>query len=103
MSDHTNLIDAIQNHLQVSFRYKATGEDEATLRVVEPWIYGTRNGKECVYGFQVEGGEVGPRRFDLRRVKTISLTGDMFEQHPSVNDVTKWDEIRAQWSPQKAA
>jgi predicted DNA-binding transcriptional regulator YafY len=96
---HSVLIDAIQSRLQVTFRYRRSEETEGTERVVEPWIYGIRNGKKCLYGFSVSGGKgQGLRRFNLEKVKSMNLTGDHISNHPSdVNDVTKWDEIFAQW------
>lgn len=102
MSDHTILIDAIRSRFQVTFRYKPTDAEESTVRIVEPWIYGTKNGKESLYGYQISGGEVGPRRFDLRKVKHITLTGFNCEEHPDSMDMTKWDEVLAEWSPHDA-
>lgn len=100
---HGVLVDAIENRLQVCFRYKASDEDHATVRVVEPWIYGSRNGKECLYGFQLEGGVKGPRRYDLRRVGTIEYTGEHCENHPDHHDMTKWDVVVAKHIPRIAA
>lgn len=97
------LIDAIENRLQVCFRYKGTDDPEATLRIVEPWIYGLKNGKESLYGYQLEGGEEGIRRFDLRRVKNVELTGAPCEHHPATADMTKWDTVYAQHLPKIAA
>ena len=103
MSDHSNLIDAIQNRFQVTFRYKASDSEESTVRVVEPWVYGEKNGKESLYGYQVSGGKVGARRFDLRRVKNITLNGFTCEHHPDSIGLTKWDDIKAEWSPDDVA
>lgn len=96
--NHPTLVDAIESRLQVCFRYHSENSqvDEPTERVVEPWIYGMRNGKESLYGFQVSGGEQGLRRFDMRRVKAVKLTGERIENHPTENaDVVKWDSIWA--------
>jgi predicted DNA-binding transcriptional regulator YafY len=93
------LADAINSRLQVCFRYHSenTAEEETTERVVDPWIYGCKNGKESLYGFQVSGGDIGMRRFDLRRVKAVRLTGEFVGNHPEVEaNITKWDEIFAQ-------
>lgn len=99
MSDpsHPQLVDAIENRLAVCFRYHSenSSEDEPTERIVEPWIYGCKNGKESLYGYQVSGGEPGMRRFDMRRVKSVKLTGDRIENHPSGPIVSKWDSIWA--------
>jgi predicted DNA-binding transcriptional regulator YafY len=95
---HPTLVDAIQNRLQVVFRYKSENGlvDEPCERVVEPWIYGSKNGKESLYGYQVSGGELGMRRFDMRRVKSVKLNGEHIENHPpKVEDVTKWEAIFA--------
>lgn len=99
------LIDAIKSRLQVTFRYKSNTESEATDRVVEPWIYGTRNGKPCLYGYQTSGGSgPGMKRFNLEKVKGIGLTGNFIENHPEgVSDVTKWDEIFAEWDHKHTA
>lgn len=95
------IVDAIKRHQRVTFRYKSNDETDHTIRTIEPWIYGTRNGKECLYGYQVSGGSgPGMKRFNLERVKLVALTGDLIENHPEGNgDVTKWDEIYAQWEP----
>ncbi len=104
MIDHEHsLVDAIDNRLRVSFRYKSSDEQWSTLRVVEPWVYGIKNSKESLYGYQLEGGDRGPKRFDLRRVKDIKLTGESSDVHPDKVDITKWDSIKAQWIPQLAA
>lgn len=106
MTDHsTVLVDAIKNRLQVSFRYRSNDEVEASERVVEPWIYGKRNGKECLYGYAVSGGSgPGMKRFNLEKVKGISLNGNFIENHPEgVTDVTKWDEVIAAWDHKAAA
>lgn len=106
MSDHSHvLIDAIQNRLQVTFRYRSNDEDEASERVVEPWIYGTRNGKECLYGYTVSGGSgPGMKRYNLEKVRGIGLTGNHIENHPeTLGDITKWDEIKAAWVHKIAA
>jgi predicted DNA-binding transcriptional regulator YafY len=98
---HPTLVDAIENRLQVSFRYHSENSQDETPsdRVVEPWIYGSKNGKESLYGYQVTGGEPGLRRFDMRRVKSVKLTGERVENHPDkVADVTKWNEIFASTS-----
>lgn len=95
---HPTLIDAIENRLQVCFRYHSENsqEDEPTERIVEPWIYGCKNGKESLYGYQVSGGEPGMRRFDMRRVKSVKLSGERIENHPTAGaDVTKWETIWA--------
>jgi len=95
---HSTLLDAIPNKLQVTFRYHSENsqQDEPTDRVVEPWIYGMKNGKESLLGWQVSGGEAGIRRYDMRRVKTVRLTGDHVDNHPDAPaDPTKWDEIFA--------
>jgi predicted DNA-binding transcriptional regulator YafY len=92
------LIDAIGSKLQVTFRYHSENsqEDEPTVRIVEPWIYGSKNGKESLLGWQVSGGEAGIRRYDMRRVKHVELTGDHVENHPDKPaEPTKWDEIWA--------
>lgn len=95
---HPTLVDAIENRLSVTFRYHSenSSEEEPTDRVVEPWIYGCKNGKESLYGYQLAGGEPGMRRFDMRRVKVVKLTGDHIENHPTDgHDVTKWESIFA--------
>lgn len=95
---HPTIVDAIENRLQVCFRYHSENsqEEEPTERIVEPWIYGCKNGKESLYGFQVGGENPGMRRFDMRRVKTVKLTGERIENHPDRSaDVTKWDSIWA--------
>ncbi len=99
------IVDAIKSRLRVTFRYKSSDEAEHTLRTIEPWIYGKRNGKECLYGYQVEGGSgQGVKRFNLERVKSVHLTADTIENHPSnAGDITKWDEIYAEWHQAKAA
>jgi len=92
------IVDAVQNNLQITFRYgsKNTAVEETTDRIVEPWIYGSKNGKESLYGYQVSGGEVGLKRFDMRRVKHVKLTGEKIENHPSkAAVVSKWDSIFA--------
>jgi predicted DNA-binding transcriptional regulator YafY len=99
------LIDAIKRHQQVTFRYKSSADAEHTVRTVEPWIYGTRNGKECLYGYQAEGGGGGGiRRYNLERVKSVALNGQAIENHPEGSgDITKWDEIFAEWTPKRVA
>ena len=95
---HPALVDAIENRLAVCFRYHSenSSEDEPTERVVEPWIYGCKNGKESLYGYQVSGGEQGMRRFDMRRVKSVKLTGERIENHPTDDaNITKWETIFA--------
>lgn len=96
--NHPLLVDAIQSRLQVSFRYHSenSSEEEPTERIVEPWIYGCKNGKESLYGFQISGGEPGMKRYDMRRVKSVKLTGDHNENHPNKEAiVSKWDSIFA--------
>lgn len=99
------IVDAIKSRLRITFRYRSNDEAEHSVRVVEPWIYGTRNGKEALYGYQVEGGSgPGMKRFNLERVKQVSLLADPIENHPENNgDVTKWDEIFAETGPAKRA
>jgi predicted DNA-binding transcriptional regulator YafY len=100
-AQHPTIIDAIKNRLQVCFRYHSENsqEEEPTERIVEPWIYGCKNGKESLYGFQVGGENPGMRRYDMRRVKSVHLTGERMENHPDkVADVTKWDSIWASTS-----
>lgn len=95
---HPTIVDAIESRLQVCFRYHSenSSADEPTERIVEPWIYGCKNGKESLYGYQVSGGDPGMRRFDMRRVKHVSLTGERIENHPEKAEVvTKWDHIWA--------
>ena len=100
MKDHKAVLtDAIDNRLQVCFRYRGSDETETTVRVVEPWVYGYRNGKECLYGYQVSGGMVGARRFDLRAVGSIEMTGDPCDKHPDSFDLTKWDVVHAKHMP----
>lgn len=104
--NHPVLVDAIQNHLQVCFRYHSENSavEEPTDRIVEPWIYGSKNGKESLYGYQVSGGEKGIRRYDMRRVKKVELTGDHNENHPDrPGDISKWDEIFASTGAAKTA
>lgn len=99
---HPNLSDAIESRLTVCFRYHSenSSEEEPTVRIVEPWIYGCKNGKESLYGYQLSGGEEGLRRFDMRRVKKVEFTGEKCEHHPTNNaDVTKWDTVFAAWHP----
>lgn len=106
MSNHADVIvDAIKNRLQISFRYRSQDETEGTERIVEPWIYGTRNGKECLYGYVVSGGSgPGMKRFNLEKVRGISLTGEHIENHPeTLGDITKWDEVIAAWDHKIAA
>lgn len=96
--NHPTLVDAIENRLQVTFRYHSENStsEEPTDRVVEPWIYGCKNGKESLYGYQVSGGEVGLKRYDMRRVKVVKLTGERIENHPDkAAVVSKWDSIFA--------
>lgn len=96
--NHPTILDAIQNRLQVTFRYHSENstEEETTARIVEPWIYGCKNGKESLYGYQVGGDNPGMRRYDMRRVKHVELTGDHMENHPDrAADVTKWDDVFA--------
>lgn len=104
--NHPVIVDAIENRLQVTFRYRSenTEEDESSSeRIVEPWIYGIKNGKESLYGYQVDGGETGLRRFDMRRVKSVHLTGDPIENHPLQEaQLTKWDLVFADFLSQKA-
>ena len=98
---HPLLVDAIENRLQVCFRYHSENstEDAPTERIVEPWTYGCKNGKESLYGFQVSGGEQGMRRFDMRRVKSVKLTGERIENHPTDGvEPTKWDNVWASHS-----
>lgn len=99
------IIDAIKNKLRITFRYRSGDEEEATVRVVDPWVYGTKNDKESLFGFQVEGGTgQAIRRFNLERVKNVTLTGDVAEHSPDESqDITKWNEIYAEWSEAKAA
>jgi predicted DNA-binding transcriptional regulator YafY len=95
---HPQLVDAIEHRLQVSFRYRSenSSEEEPSERIVEPLIYGSKNGKESLYGYQVGGTKPGLRRYDLRRVKAVKLTGERIENHPSTRDnLTKWDLIYA--------
>lgn len=95
---HPAIVDAIESRLQVCFRYHSenSSTDEPTERIVEPWIYGSKNGKESLYGYQVSGGSPGMKRFDMRRVKHVNLNGEHIENHPpKVADVTKWDNIWA--------
>lgn len=95
---HPTLVDAIRNKLQVSFRYHSENsqQDEPSERIVDPWIYGCKNGKESLYGYQSAGGSEGMKRFDMRRVKNVKLTGNHIENPPSsAADVTKWDSIYA--------
>ena len=102
---HDVLVDAIKNRLQVTFRYRSNDEEEVTVRVVDPAIYGVRNGKACLYGYQISGGSSpGHRRFNLEKVKHVSLTGEHIENHNEVAaDVTKWEEIHAEGEVRKAA
>jgi predicted DNA-binding transcriptional regulator YafY len=96
--NHPTLVDAIQNRLQVCFRYHSENSsvEEPTDRVVEPWIYGSKNGKESLYGYQVSGGDPGIRRYDMRRVKKVELNGEHMENHPDrAGDISKWDNIFA--------
>ena len=99
---HTALIYAIENRLRVKFKYKSTDEDVATLRMVEPWVYGYKNGKESLLGHQVEP-EPLIKRFDLRRVKHIEVDGGECSQHPQQIDASKWDRIEARWIPHPVA
>lgn len=101
---HPTLVDAIENRLAVCFRYRSenSSEEEPTERVVEPWIYGCKNGKESLYGYQVSGGDTGMRRYDMRRVKSVKLTGERIENHPTDDaNVTKWETIFAAAGPAK--
>ena len=104
---HPVLIDAIENRLQVRFRYRSENsveEDSSSERVVEPWIYGIKNGKESLYGYQVEGGSPGLKRFDMRRVKSVHLTGETIENHPVEEaQVTKWDVTFADFHSKPSA
>lgn len=104
---HPILIDAIQNRLQVRFRYRSENsveEDSSRERIVEPWIYGIKNGKESLYGFQIEGGNPGLKRFDMRRVKSVHLTGDPIENHPVAEaHVTKWDTTFADFHSKRTS
>jgi predicted DNA-binding transcriptional regulator YafY len=99
---HTVLGHAIENRLRVQFKYKSTDEDVATLRMVEPWVYGYKNGKESLLGFQVEPMPM-TKRFDLRRVKHIELAGGECDQHPEQIDASKWDRVEARWIPHGVA
>ena len=95
---HPTLVDAIENRLAVSFRYHSENsqEEDPTERIVEPWIYGCKNGKESLYGYQIGGDNPGMRRFDMRRVKSVKLTGDRIENHPTDEaNITKWDSVWA--------
>jgi predicted DNA-binding transcriptional regulator YafY len=103
MQDHHKVLTyAIENHLRVQFKYKSTDEDVATLRTVEPWIYGYKNNKESLLGCQVEP-TVEIKRFDLRRVKNIDVLETPSEQHPDQIDLTKWDFVHARWLPHPEA
>jgi predicted DNA-binding transcriptional regulator YafY len=96
---HTVLTDAIENRSRVQFKYKSTDEDVATVRTVEPWVYGYKlNGKETLLGYQVE--PVGmTKRFDLRRVKHIEIVDGECTERPEQIDATKWEFIHARYVP----
>lgn len=99
---HSALTKAIEGRLRIQFKYKCTDDDVATLRTVEPWTYGYRNGKETLLGCQVEP-EVMTKRFDLRRVKNIEVMSETCDQHPAQIDMTKWDTVIAQRLPHPEA
>lgn len=99
---HSVLIHAIENRLRVQFKYKGTDEEVATLRTVEPWVYGYRNGKEALLGYQVEPIAM-TRRYDLRRVKHIEIVDGPCENHPEQIDLSVWEFIHARHLPRAEA
>lgn len=98
LSNHNAIVEAIQDRRRVEFEYCSNGEDTATVRIVDPWVYGSRNGKESLVGYQVEGGSGSePRRFNLSKVKKIRVLDDKIENSPNAGPgVTKWEKIYAE-------
>lgn len=100
MKFHEVLTEAISKRKRIEFTYQSNTEEQPTRRVVDPWIYGDRNGKPALFGFQVEGGSGGAcRRFNVDKIHGLKLTGQPAENRPDLNaDVTKWNGIHAQWA-----
>lgn len=99
MKHHDLLKEAIASHKRIEFVYQSNTEETPTRRVVDPWIYGDRNGKPALFGYQVEGGSGSePRRFNVGKIHSLKITDNRAEHHPSQNaDITKWNGIHAEW------
>jgi predicted DNA-binding transcriptional regulator YafY len=97
MDLHSTIKEAIETSKRIQFTYQGNTDAEPSQRTVDPWIYGERNGKPALYGYQLEGGSgEGQRRFNLGKVEDLRITDvPMKELPPKSADVTKWDSIHA--------
>jgi predicted DNA-binding transcriptional regulator YafY len=100
MKFHEVLTEAIDQRKRIEFTYQSNTEDAPTRRVVDPWIYGDRNGKPALFGYQVEGGSGSEcRRFNVGKIHSLRITDQPAQNRPeSSADITKWDGIHAQWA-----
>jgi proteasome accessory factor BC len=82
---------AIAEHRLLSFEYYKENEDEFSTRTVEP--YALMNGREGWYLASFDPSRDDVRHFRLDRIKSATVTDEVFEPRPDVNpaaDVEGW-------------
>jgi predicted DNA-binding transcriptional regulator YafY len=82
---------AISSRQLLSFEYYKENEDEFSTRQVEP--YALINGREGWYVASFDPTRDSVRHFRLDRIKSASVTGEVFEPRPDVDpaaDVDGW-------------
>lgn len=91
---HQDIFRAIRGRNLIEFNY------EGHHRVVEPHVYGCRNGMEQMLGFQIwgsssSGGLPDWRRFDLAGISGLIVLAEGFAHRKPEPSGTQgdWDEI----------
>ena len=85
----TPLLEAIEAHRSVSFSYRSSAGERALKRRVEPWELNIVDGREYLYGFDLE--REAPRLFRVSRIESIPIEGPVakneHDPHPPIREL----------------
>lgn len=90
----TPLLEAIEAHRSVSFSYRSSAGERALKRRVEPWELNVVDGREYLYGFDLE--REAPRLFRVSRIESIPIEGPAAKNehapHPPIRELLTGSE-----------
>ncbi len=90
----SSLLDALEAGQSVSFSYRSSTADVAHKRRMEPWALDVVDGREYLYGFDLERD--APRLFRVSRIESIPLEGPAAKHerkdHPPIRELLSGPE-----------
>ncbi|WP_250257636.1 WYL domain-containing protein [Dermabacter sp. Marseille-Q3180] len=98
----TPLLEALESRQSVVFSYRSSTSQSAQRRKVEPWALDVVDGREYLYGFDLE--REAPRLFRVSRIESIPLEGPEAKHprhaHPPIRELLSESESREDDEPQ---